>query len=372
MIYKQLEKNGLRLPALGQGVGLYAWDDSHIDTMREGVDLGMNFFDTAEGYDNGNSERIIGRAIRGIRDKVIVGTKFSPENSGRGDVVAAAEASLNRLGTDYIDLYQIHWPNPAFPLEETIRGMEDLKRQGKVRHIGVGNQYLEELSEARALAEGPVASIQLEYNLFDRMVEEEILPFCWENHMFLLAYSPIDQGRIADGPRRREAVERIAAKYEKTPAQVALRWLIHRPEVVAIPKASNRKHLRQRRGCGFRVGRRGSPRHRRGLPAADPPNPPQRHPGQPPGTEQPEGLPDRRGSPRKRHGQRAQPLRFGHNHGEGPRHQAGAADRKSGRGRRPPLPPGGGPHPLLGLGHRPRQSSDPLLHPGGLGLSNRV
>ena len=212
--------------------------------MREGVDLGMNFFDTAEGYDNGNSERIIGRAIRGIRDKVIVGTKFSPENSGRGDVVAAAEASLNRLGTDYIDLYQIHWPNPAFPLEETIRGMEDLKRQGKVRHIGVGNQYLEELSEARALAEGPVASIQLEYNLFDRMVEEEILPFCWENHMFLLAYSPIDQGRIADGPRHREAVERIAAKYEKTPAQVALRWLIHRPEVVAIPKASNRKHLR--------------------------------------------------------------------------------------------------------------------------------
>ena len=243
MIYKKLGEDSLELPAIGQGIGLYTWDDSHISIMQAGIDLGMNFFDTAEGYDGGKSERIIGKAIKGRRDKVIVGTKFSPENSGYKTIICAAEASLKRLETDYIDLYQIHWPNPTFPLEETMKAMEDLTRQGKVRHIGVGNLSLIELKEAQSFSNRTLASIQLEYNLFDRMVEKTILPFCEQNKTFLIAYSPIDQGRVADGKRQRKVLEEIAEKYEKTPAQIALRWLIHQPMVVVIPKASGMKHL---------------------------------------------------------------------------------------------------------------------------------
>jgi len=243
MLYKQLRKKSLKLPAIGQGIGLYSWDNSHISLMHEGIDLGMNFFDTAENYDSGNSERTIGKAIKGKRDKVIIGTKFSPENNGYNSIISAAEASLKRLKTDYIDLYQIHWPNPAFPLWETIRAMEDLIQQGKVRYIGVGNLSFNELQEAQSIAAHTITSIQLEYNLFERMVEKEILPFCEVNKTFLIAYSPIDQGRVTDGKRQRKILKEMAEKYEKTPTQIALRWLIHQPTVIVIPKTASCKHL---------------------------------------------------------------------------------------------------------------------------------
>ena len=245
-IVKQLSTTSIKLPAVGQGMGQYKWDDSQIEVLRAGIDLGMNFIDTAEGYDNGHSEEIIGKAIKGIRDKVIVGTKFSPEHNSYEDVLRAAEGSLRRLQTDYVDLYQIHWPNPSIPLEDTIAAMERLVTEGKVRCIGVSNLYLRQLREAQsALVNEKVVSLQTEYNLFDRMIEDETLPFCSHNRILIIAYSPLDQGRIADGVTRSNLLGKLARKYDKTSAQIALRWLINKPPVIAIPKAKNIKHLKE-------------------------------------------------------------------------------------------------------------------------------
>lgn len=245
-IIKQLSNTSIKLPAVGQGMGDYPWNDSQIEVLRAGIDLGMNFIDTAEGYDNGRSEEIIGKAIKGIREKVIIGTKFSPEHNSYDDVLKAAERSLRRLKTDYIDLYQIHWPNPAIPLEDTIAAMERLVKEGKVRYIGVSNLYLREFQKAQsALVDEKIVSLQTEYNLFDRMIEDEILPFCNRNKIMVIAYSPLNQGKIADGSIRRSVLEQIAKKYNKNPAQIALRWLISKPSVVVIPKAKNIKHLKE-------------------------------------------------------------------------------------------------------------------------------
>jgi len=245
-IIKQLRNASIKLPAIGQGMGDYKWDESHIDVLRAGIDLGMNFIDTAESYDKGHSEEIIGKAIKGIREKVIIGTKIAPEHHSEKDVLKAAEGSLRRLQTDYIDLYQIHWPNPTFPLKNTMAALERLVKEGKVRYIGVGNFYLRELQEARlALQSEIIVSLQTEYNLFDRMIEDGILPYCQRNNIFIIAYSPLDQGRVADGKGRKDLLGKIAKKYGKTAAQVALRWLINKLPVVVIPKAKNLKHLRE-------------------------------------------------------------------------------------------------------------------------------
>lgn len=243
---KQLSNRSIKLPAIGQGMGDYSWDESHIDVLRTGIDLGMNFIDTAESYDRGRSEEIIGKAIKGIREKVIIGTKIAPKHHSEKDVLKAAEGSLRRLQTDYIDLYQIHWPNPTFPLKDTVAALERLVKEEKVRFIGVGNFYLRELQEARfALQSEIMVSLQTEYNLFDRMIEDGILPYCKRNNILIIAYSPLDQGRITDGKERKNLLEKIAKKHGKTPAQIALRWLISKPPVVVIPKAKNLKHLRE-------------------------------------------------------------------------------------------------------------------------------
>lgn len=247
---KQLDTTSIKLPAIGQGMGAYSWHDRQTEILRAGINLGMNFIDTAEEYDNGHSEEIIGNAITGIRDKVILGTKFSPEHNSYDGILRAVEGSLRRLKTDYIDLYQIHWPNPSIPLEEAMSAMTRLVSEGKVRYIGVSNLYLRELQEAQsALSTEKIVSLQTEYNLFDRMIEEEILPFCQHNKITIIAYSPLDQGRIADGDKRRNLLRKIAEKHNKSLAQIALSWLISKPSVVAIPKAKSLQHLKENAAC---------------------------------------------------------------------------------------------------------------------------
>ncbi len=245
-IVKQLGNSSIRLPAIGQGMGEYQWDDGQIEVLRAGIDLGMTFIDTAEGYDNGRSEEIIGKAISGIREKVIIGTKFAPEHNSYDGVLKAAEGSLRRLRTDYIDLYQIHWPNPSIPLYDTVAAMEKLVSQGKVKYVGVSNLSLAELREAQsALNKDAIASLQVEFNLFDRSIEDSVLPFCSSRGITVIAYSPLDQGRIADGMARRTLLEKLAKKYNRTQSQIALRWLVSKPSVIAIPKAKSIKHLKE-------------------------------------------------------------------------------------------------------------------------------
>jgi len=244
MMIKDLKNNFIKLPLIGQGVGEYKWDNRQVDIIREGIDLGMNFIDTAEIYDSGHSEELIGKAVYGIREKVIIGTKFSPEHHRYTDLINAANESLKRLKTDYIDLYQCHWPNSDVPLDETIRAMEKLIVDGKVRFAGMSNIYLVGLKNAQAAMKNfNISTLQVEYNLFDRSIENELLPFCAKSNIYIIAYSPLDQGRIADGLARRNLLEELSLKYNKTAAQICLRWLVYHKPVVVIPKARSRKHL---------------------------------------------------------------------------------------------------------------------------------
>jgi len=254
MRYKKLGSTDIRIPAIGQGcmgVGGYlsrdgADDAARVKTLRLGIELGMTFIDTAEAYGNGHSEELVGRAVRGIRDKVFIATKFSPEHNSYDNVLQSAEGSLRRLNTEYIDLYQVHWPNPGIPLSETMRAMTELLKSGKIRYAGVSNFSIRELKEAQAaLPEDEIVSIQVEYNLFDRSIESGILPYCESQSMTAIAYSPLDQGKIAGGGDKVKTLQKIAGKYDKTEAQVALNWLTSHPSVVAIPKAASPGHVKE-------------------------------------------------------------------------------------------------------------------------------
>ena len=251
MIYKSLGNTSVEIPAIGQGcMGLGGElsevsgnDAEYVETLRLGCELGMTLIDTAEAYGAGRSEELVGTAIRGIRDEVFIATKFSPENNTYDGVLRAADRSLRRLQTEYIDLYQVHWPNPTIPIEDTIRAVARLLEERKIRFFGVSNFSVPEMrAAANALGEGTLVSNQVEYNLFDRFVEERMLPYCDSTGMTLIAYSPLDKGRVSDDGK---LLSQIAQRYEKTPAQVTLNWITHQPRVVAIPKSARLEHLRE-------------------------------------------------------------------------------------------------------------------------------
>lgn len=217
-----------KVPVIGQGTqGIH-----DVDVIKRGIDLGMTFIDTAEVYQN---EEIIGEAIKGQRDKVFISDKFAPEHNGYEDVIKSCEASLKRLGTDYIDLYQLHWSTPNVPLTETMSALEWLARSGRIRWLGVCNLSLKELGEY------DIDSFQVEYNLFDRSAENEILPYCEANNILTIAYSPLmDLYRL---PLDRILwLEEIAFKYQRSLSQVALNWLVSHKSVIVIPKSKDIRH----------------------------------------------------------------------------------------------------------------------------------
>jgi diketogulonate reductase-like aldo/keto reductase len=254
MKYKKLGKTHTKISAIGQGcmgIGGYLskdslQDDNQLKALRLGIELGMTFLDTAESYGNGHSEEIVGRAIEGIRENVFIATKVSPEHLSYDALLKSAEGSLHRLKTDYIDLYQVHWPNPKIPVSETMCAMERLLKEGKIRHAGVSNFSLKELKEAKeVISEDEIVSVEVEYNLFDRAIENNLFPYCEGEDITTIAYSPLDQGRIASGDKRIKVLQKIANKYNRTMAQVALNWLISHPSVIAIPKSTNPEHIKE-------------------------------------------------------------------------------------------------------------------------------
>ena len=239
---------------IGQGCmgigGEFERDDTqqveHVRALQYGIDIGLNFLDTAEIYSDGYSEELVGRAVKGKRDGVFISTKFSPENSSYEGVLKAAEGSLRRLNTDYIDLYQAHWPNPKISVAETMAAMEKLIADGKIRQIGLSNFSKREMVAAQNhLETNRIFSNQLEYNLFDRFIEQEIAPHCLSENAYVIAYSPLDKGRTTDGDERRKLLFELGVKYEKTPSQIALNWIISQKSVLAIPKSTNLKHIRE-------------------------------------------------------------------------------------------------------------------------------
>lgn len=257
MEFKTLGNTTQKISAVGQGTGVggnlaktAVYGEKHVEALKLGIDLGMTFIDTAEEYGRGDAEGIVAKAIKGIRDKVFIATKFSPEHSSRDDILKAAEGSLCRLQTDYIDLYQVHWPNPKVQIDEIRQALDQLLKQNKIRHIGVCNFALEELREAEEVFGAErIVSIQMEYNLFDRSIEKDLLPYCEQKNITTIAYSPLDQGRIGPGDEKMRVLNEIAVKYEKTAAQIALRWLVSHKTVIAIPNATSENHVLENSVC---------------------------------------------------------------------------------------------------------------------------
>ncbi len=254
MLYKNLGSTNLKISAIGQGathVGSYAWYDDdkakeRIKGWRIGIELGMNFIDTADLYGGGLSEELVGQAIKGIREKVVLATKFNPQTDHTyAAVLAAAEGSLCRLGTDYIDLYQVHFPNPFIPIEPVVAALTRLVSDGKVRYVGVSNFTTDDLREVQDIFSPGIVSNQVEYNLIDRLVEDEMLPYCQQRDITMIAYSPLGQGNLSLGSDSLQCLKMIAEKYQKSIFQLVLRWLVSKSQVIAVTKAASIQHIKE-------------------------------------------------------------------------------------------------------------------------------
>lgn len=241
--------SGEAVPVLGQGTW-YMGDEprrraEEIATLRLGLDLGMSLIDTAEMYGDGASEKLVGEAIAGRRDEVFLVSKVLPGNATRSGTIAACERSLKRLGTDRIDLYLLHWRGRT-PFAETIAAFEALQDAGKIRHWGVSNMDVGDMQEiARAPGGDAMATNQVLYNLMRRGIEYDLLPQAQARGLPLMAYSPIEQGRLTEYPE----VEEIADRHGATPAQIALAWVVRQQGVIAIPKASTFSHVQENRAA---------------------------------------------------------------------------------------------------------------------------
>jgi diketogulonate reductase-like aldo/keto reductase len=241
--------SGETIPALGMGTW-HLGQGRHpeaveIEALQTGLDLGMTLIDTAEMYGDGASERLIGRAIDGRRDDVFLVSKVLPHHATRHGTIAACESSLRRLGTDRLDLYLLHWRGQV-PLEETVSAFPQLVRDGRIRHWGVSNFDIADMMELIEFdAGGAVQTDQVLYNLRHRGIEWNLLPFCQQHGLPIMAYSPIAQGRLLGHPVLRS----VGGRHKATSAQVALSWVISHPGVCAIPEAGTPQHVRENFGA---------------------------------------------------------------------------------------------------------------------------
>lgn len=235
--------SGEEVSALGQGTWFMGdrpdLKADEIKALRRGIDLGATLIDTAEMYGNGAAETLVGEAICDCRDEVFLVSKVLPNHASREGTIAACEASLKRLGTDRIDLYLLHWRG-HIPLTETIEAFDKLASTGKIRHWGVSNFDPSDMQELFGVSGGSaVQTNQVLYNLSRRGIEFDLLPWCRSRNITIMAYSPIEQGRLLAHP----ALSAIAEGHHATPAQIALAWLLRQAGVIAIPKAGRFRHV---------------------------------------------------------------------------------------------------------------------------------
>jgi len=277
MEYVPLGKSDIKSSAVGIGMwqasgtvwGSDVTDEGCIKAIVRGCELGINLIDTAEAYGSGHSEEVVGAAVKRVgREKFVIATKVHGGHLRYDDVMRACDGSLKRLGVTQIDLYQVHWPDPwqQIPLKHTMKAMERLYDEGKIRAIGVSNFAVRDLEEARSmLSHVEIVSNQVRYSLLQRQIEEEVLPYCRRERITVLAYSPLDQGALTgkyDAKRKPdddvrkgnklfsdrnleemskvlEALKKVGARKGKTISQVALNWLIRQGGVIPIPGAKN-------------------------------------------------------------------------------------------------------------------------------------
>ena len=240
--------SGETVPALGQGT----WKMGEVERKRSdeiralqaGIDLGMTLIDTAEMYADGVAEEVTGEAIRGRRDGLFIVSKVLPSHASHEQTVRAAERSLKRLGTDRIDLYLLHWRG-GYGLDDTISGFETLQKAGKIRNWGVSNFDVDDMKELIDLGGKAVATNQVLYNLTRRGIEYDLLPWQAQRNIPTMAYSPIEQGRLANN----RELTAIAQRHGKTPAQIALAFTLTRADVISIPKAGTVAHVQENRAA---------------------------------------------------------------------------------------------------------------------------
>lgn len=267
MQFKKLNSN-FRISTIGLGTWKIGGEErantrndrENILAIKTAIKLGITHIDTAEMYGNGHTEELVGEAIQEFRrDKIFVTTKVKPENLRYNDVISAAKRSLKRLRTSYIDLYLIHAYNPDIPVEETMKAMDYLVKNKLVRFIGVSNFSVEQIEEAQRYTNYKIVANEIEYSLLYREsgtdkvpfrtvnTESKIIPYCQQNDIIVIAYRPLAQGELTKAGI--EMLDELAKKYSKTPSQIALNWLICKPNIVAIPKATKTEHIRDNIGA---------------------------------------------------------------------------------------------------------------------------
>lgn len=254
MDYRELGNTGTKIPEVGLGT----WDyHGGVEPIRTAVELGAYFIDTAEMY---NTEQAVGEAIKPIRDKVLLASKVSGNHLRHDAVLEAAEKSLAQLDTDSMDLYQIHWPSTTISIKETMRALETLVDRGVIRYIGVSNFNVSQLKEAMAtMKKYPIVSNQVKYHLRARRIERDLIPFCENNNITVIGYSPLAVGSLVQTShesRRSEfkVMQQVARKYGKTLAQVAMAWCLRHPCMMVIPKSENVARIEENcRASGWNI-----------------------------------------------------------------------------------------------------------------------
>jgi diketogulonate reductase-like aldo/keto reductase len=238
-------KSGRAIPILGQGTWrmgeVASQKQAEIDALKLGLDLGMTLIDTAEMYGEGGAEKVVAEAISDRREEVYLVSKFYPYNASYQGIISACDRSLSRLKTDYLDLYLLHWRG-SIPLSETLKGLQYLKQAGKILDYGVSNFDTDDLEEGISLSGGnAIATNQVLYNLMRRGIEWDLLPWCKERNIPIMAYSPVEQKAFVNHSK----LKAIALQHNATPTQIALNWLLRQDKIISIPKATNLDHVRE-------------------------------------------------------------------------------------------------------------------------------
>lgn len=241
--------SGREIPILGQGTWRMgekaSQKQAEIDALKLGIELGMRLIDTAEMYGEGGAEKVVAEAISGCRDEIFLVSKFYPYNASYDGVIAACDRSLSRLKTDYLDLYLLHWRG-SIPLSETLEALQHLKQVGKILEYGVSNFDTDDMTEAESLPGGKeIATNQVLYNLKRRGIEWDLLPWCQQRNIPIMAYSPVEQRAFVNNSQ----LKAIASRHNATSTQIALSWLLHQDNVISIPKATDPQHIKENRAA---------------------------------------------------------------------------------------------------------------------------
>lgn len=250
MIKQVVFPDGKTVPAIGQGTWFMGESAqrrrAEVSALQTGIDLGMTLIDTAEMYADGGAEEVVGEALRGRRDQVYLVSKVYPHNAGGERAIAACERSLKRLKTDYIDLYLLHWRG-GIPLTDTVTAMERLQQAGKIGRWGVSNLDTRDMAELWSCRGGSQCQTnQVLYHLASRGIEYDLLPWCQQRQLPVMAYCPLAQaGQLRHDLLAHPAVVQVARQQALTPAQVLLAWVVRQSGVIAIPKASTLAHVKE-------------------------------------------------------------------------------------------------------------------------------